>query len=141
VNKLEEGEVLDILGDFVFTDEFGVNCTVGVSSLIVVLTSDVFHELLDDGLVEVGADDLAAFDSKGLQVCKLSFFRVVAGVGAAREELRDRVQQIRGYTVSLLGSLTNFAEVIFIHHLDLLVLVVSESLDNVVHGLKLVLLI
>jgi len=141
VNKLEEGEVLDVLGDFVFTDEFGVNCTVGVSSLIVVLTSDVFHELLDDGLVEVGADDLAAFDSKGLQVCKLSFFRVVAGVGAAREELRDRVQQIRGYTVSLLGSLTNFAEVIFIHHLDLLVLVVSESLDNVVHGLKLVLLI
>lgn len=141
MNKLEEGEVLDILGDFVFTDEFGVNCTVGVSSLIVVLTSDVFHELLDDGLVEVGADDLAAFDSKGLQVCKLSFFRVVAGVGAAREELRDRVQQIRGYTVSLLGSLTNFAEVIFIHHLDLLVLVVSESLDNVVHGLKLVLLI
>lgn len=141
MNKLEEGEVLDVLGDFVFTDEFGVNCTVGVSSLIVVLTSDVFHELLDDGLVEVGADDLAAFDSKGLQVCKLSFFRVVAGVGAAREELRDRVQQIRGYTVSLLGSLTNFAEVIFIHHLDLLVLVVSESLDNVVHGLKLVLLI
>lgn len=141
MNKLEEGEVLDILGDFVFTDEFGVNCTVGVCSLIVVLTSDVFHELLDDGLVEVGADDLAAFDSKGLQVCKLSFFRVVAGVGAAREELRDRVQQIRGYTVSLLGSLTNFAEVIFIHHLDLLVLVVSESLDNVVHGLKLVLLI